>query len=90
MNKRELIEKFKGGLSYGNDYETVELLLDKKNTKDNNLCLQAYDANLMGLPPVSRWSADAKKKLNDEVIRQTQDYNIDVYVDDVLIKQRKN
>ena len=90
MNKQALIKTFKGGLSYGSDYETVELLLDKKNTKDNKLCLQAYDANLMGLPPVSRWSTDAKKELNDEVIRQTQDYNIDVYVDDVIIKQRKD
>lgn len=90
MNKQELIKTFKGGLTYGSDYETVELLLDKKKTKDNKLCLQAYDANLMGLPPVSRWSTDAKKELDDEVIRQTQDYNIDVYVDDVLIKQRKD
>lgn len=90
MNKQELIKIFKGGLSYGSDYETVELLLDKKSTKDNKLCLQAYDANLMGLPPVSRWSADAKKELNNEVIRKTKDYNIDVYVDDVLIKQRKD
>lgn len=89
MNKQELIKIFKGGLSYGSDYETVELLLDKKSTKDNKLCLQAYDANLMGLPPVSRWSADAKKELNNEVIRKTKDYNIDVYVDDVLIKKRK-
>lgn len=90
MNRQGLIEKFKGGLSYGSNYETVELLLDKKSTKDNKLCLQAYDANLMGLPPVSRWNTDAKKELNDEVIRQTQDYNIDVYVDDVLVKQRRN
>lgn len=44
----------------------------------------------MGLSPVSRWSADAKKKLNNEVIRQIKDYNIDVYVDDVLVKQRKD
>lgn len=90
MNKQELIKTFKGGLTYGSGYETVELLLDKKSTKDNKLCLQAYDANLMGLPPVSRWSTDAKKELDDEVIRQTKDYNIDVYVDDVLIKQRKD
>ena len=90
MNKKELIETFRGGLAYGRDYETVELLLDKEHTKDNKLCLQAYDANLMGLPSVSEWSTDAKKKLNDEVCRQTKDYNIDVYVDDVLIKQRKD
>lgn len=90
MNKQELIKTFKDGLTYGSNYETVELFLDKKHTKDNKLCLQAYDANLMGLPSVSRWSMDAKKELNDEVIRQTQDYNIDVYVDDVLIKQRKD
>ena len=89
MNKKELIETFRGGLAYGRDYETVELLLDKKHTQDNKLCLQAYDANLIGLPSVSEWSTDAKKKLNDEVCRQTKDYNIDVYVDDVLIKQRK-
>ena len=90
MNKQELIKTFKGGLAYGSNYKTVELLLDKKSTKDNKLCLQAYDANLMGLPPVSRWSMDAKNKLTDEVLRKTQGYNIDVYVDDVLIKQRKD
>lgn len=58
MNKKELIETFRGGLAYGRDYETVELLLDNK---DNKLCLQAYDANLMGLPSVSEWSTDAKR-----------------------------
>ena len=90
MNKQELIKIFKGGLAYGKGYKTVELLLDKKNTQDNKLYLQAYDANLMGLPSVSGWSADAKNKLNDEVCKQTKDYNIDIYVDDVLIKQRKD
>lgn len=90
MNKQELIKTFRGGLAYGSNYETVELFLDKKHTKDNKLCLQAYDANLIGLPPVSRWSVDAKKELSNKVIRQTKDYNIDVYVDDVLIKQRKD
>ena len=39
---------------------------------------------------MSRWSVDAKKELSNKVIRQTKDYNIDVYVDDVLIKQRKD
>lgn len=79
---------FKGGIAYGNGYETVELLLDKKNTKDDKLCLQAYDANLIGLPPVSKWSNEAQTELKNKVIERTKDYNIDVFVDGVSIKRK--
>lgn len=89
MNKEQIIEKFEQGLSCGKDYATVELLIDKNNTKDNELHLQTYDANLMGLPPVSNWSKDAQTELKNEVIKKTKSYNIDVIVDGVVIVRRK-
>lgn len=89
MKRDVILNKFKGGFSYGHDYKTVELLLDERHTKDDELRLQAYDAALMGLPPVANWNKPAKKELTDAVMRLTKDVNINVYVDDVLIKRKK-
>lgn len=89
MDKQTLINTFKGGLTYGSDYETVELLLDEQRTMDDNLCLEAYDANLIGLPPYSRWSKSAQDKCKQEVLRQTKECNITVEVDGTVIKRKK-
>lgn len=90
MNKQTLINVFKGGLTYGSGYETVELLLDKKKTADDKLCLEAYDANLIGLPSYSRWSKTAQTECRQEVLRQTEKYNITVEVDGTVIKRKRN
>lgn len=87
MYKREILNKFKGGLSYGDDYQTVELLVDKRHTKDDFLALQAYDAALMGLPPVEKWNKDAQAKLKAKILECFKDYpTLTVTVDDQVIK----
>lgn len=53
MTKAELLEKYKGGFSFGEDYETIEVIPNDKDTDDNKLCLWAYDANFMPLPDIS-------------------------------------
>lgn len=89
MDKQTLINTFKGGLTYGSSYETVELLLDKERTSDNELCLEAYDANLIGLPPYSRWSKSAQNECKQAVLRRTEPYNITVEVDGTIVKRKK-
>lgn len=89
MDKQALINAFGGVLTYDSGYETVELFLDKKRTKDDKLCLEAYDVYLIGLPPYSRWSKSAQDKCKQEVLRQTQKYNITVEVDGTVIKRKE-
>lgn len=89
MNKQTLCKKFKGGFSYGTSYETVELLLDRKHTKADELHLLAYDADLIGLSKASTWSKKAQGQLKQAVCENTKDYPITVYVDDLLIKRKK-
>lgn len=89
MDRQTLINTFKGGLTYGSGYETVELLLDKKRTSDDKLCLEAYDANLIGLPPYSRWSQSAQDKCKQAVLQRTEQYNITVEVDGTIVKRKK-
>lgn len=87
--KQTLINIFKGGLTYGSGCETVELFLDKERTSDDKLCLEAYDANLISLPPYSRWSKSAQTKCQQAVLQQTEPYNITVEIDDTIVKRKK-
>lgn len=89
MDRQTLINTFRGGLTYGSGYETVELLLGKERTSDNKLCLEAYDANLIGLPPYSRWDKSAQDECKQAVLQRTEPYNITVEIDGTIIKRKE-
>ena len=63
MNKQQIIEKFAGGFTVGDSEFPDNFLLDKANTKDNQLWLLAYDANLMPATPFATWNT--KYRLNN-------------------------
>ena len=90
MTKAELLEKYKGGFTFGEDYETIEVIPNDKDTDDNKLCLWAYDANLMPLPDISKWSQSARDKLVDKLKKRLSNLNVDIYIDDLQIKEKND
>ena len=90
MTREELLEKYKGGFSFGEDYETIEIIPNDKDTDDNKLCLWAYDANFMPLPDISKWSQSARDKLADKLKKRLSNLNTDVWIDDLQIKEKND
>lgn len=87
MTKAELLEKYKGGFTFGEGWETDEILINEKETKDNCLCLWAYDANMMPAPNISKWSKQAREKLVKRLKKCLTNLNADVWIDDLQIKE---
>lgn len=90
MTKEELLEKYKGGFTFGEDYETQEIIPNKVDTDDNCLCLWAYDADFMPLPNISKWSKSAREQLVKRLKKKLADLNADVWIDDLQIKEYQN
>ncbi len=80
-------EKYKGGFSNGLGYETVEFLLDEKDSNETKLMFQAYDANLCPLPDASTWTKKWLKKqtkfLSNAV---SKEFIGELWLDDVLVR----
>lgn len=90
MTNQEIFEKFSGGFFIGDGYATIELLVNDKVRSDNILKLWAYDANLMPMPDFSTWRDEGRKEVIDYVLRRTKECNIEIWVDDMKIKERVN
>ena len=88
MTKAELLEKYKGGFTFGEDWETYEILINEKETKDNCLCLWVYDANMMPALNISKWPKQAREKLVKRLKKCLTNLNADVWIDDLQIKER--
>ena len=90
MTKAELLEKYKGGFSFGRDFDTVEVLINDQDTDDNKLCLWAYDGAFMPLPNITSWSQSGRDKLINQLRNCLADLNADVWIDDLQIKEYQN
>lgn len=87
LTKEQVIEKYKAGFSVGKDFATVEWLLNEKITSEDNLCFQAYDANMMALPNLGEWpDKEVRLKQIDFMLDKLKDWHGSVYLDDMKIK----
>ena len=88
------MNKYKAGFTvYGeNPIETEEWLYDENSSK-NKLRFLGYDANLCPLPnlstrPKNDYNKKWSEKLNKIALEYTKDFQGEVWLDDVLIKER--
>ncbi|OQJ80867.1 hypothetical protein BMS84_10675, partial [Leuconostoc pseudomesenteroides] len=65
MTEQTVLEKYKGGLSLFKGFKTVELLLDEKNTNEDELYFLGYDANMYPLPGVEICEGDILKDFDE-------------------------
>lgn len=83
MNKLDIIHQFGAGFTVGDSQYPDNLFVDRANTKDNELWLLAYDANMTAAPNFETWDSDYQKQVidqlrNDERLENT---NLSVYID---------
>lgn len=86
MKRAEINEKYKGGFSLFEGYETVELIPEPKNNQDNLLWLWCYDADMMPLN-FTRTSNDLQKKIVAELLNRNslKSVPITVVIDGLII-----
>lgn len=84
-----LLAKYKGGLSYGAQYETVELILNEESSNEHQLYFEAYDANLYPLPEFETWPQQGKDRLIKAVNEKIPE-NIKILVDGIVIRNAKS
>lgn len=89
MDEHALLSVFGGGLMYGSGDKIVYLFVDAELTGTDKLYLKAYDAIIDELSPYSHWSKSAQDECKQEVLRQTQKYNITVEVNGTVIKRKE-
>lgn len=86
MKKKSLLNKYKGGITFyfksdkGRSFPDY-WLVDEDNTKDGELYLLAYDANLFGSPNVKSWKSHAIKEVSEFMSDMFKDEDFDVYLD---------
>lgn len=84
-----ILEKYKSGFDvHGkHDIETVNWLIDSKDSNETELFFMAYDANLYPMPDFSSWNNNEfKQKQIDAALKRTKDFDGEVWLDDVRIK----
>lgn len=83
MNKQQIIKEFAGGFTVGDSKFPDNFLLDKANTKDNQLWLLAYDANLMPATPFATWNTKYRKQIIQELkqYHKLKGSGLAVYID---------
>ncbi|WP_429971295.1 hypothetical protein ACQW5G_01240 [Fructilactobacillus sp. Tb1] len=87
MTKEQVIEKYKAGFTFGEDYETIEWLLNKKKTMSDTLFFDAYDANLIPLPNMGEWIGNKARQVQiDFMINKLKDWDGSIYLDDIKVK----
>lgn len=81
MTEQSVLEKYKGGLSLFKGFKTIELLLDEKNTNDNELYFLGYDANMYPLPDFATFPLNYQSVIKLAVKGQLSDWKGAVYID---------
>lgn len=84
-----LLAKYKGGFSYGEQYETVELILNEESSNNQQLYFEAYNANLYPLPEFETWTQQGKDRLVNAVNEKIPE-NIKILIDGIVIRNAKS
>lgn len=58
-----LVQKYRGGISYGDSFATRELLLRPEWSNEQQLYFESYDANMYPLPDYDKWTELGKQEL---------------------------
>lgn len=81
MAEQSVLEKYKGGLSLFKGFKTVELLLDERNTNENELYFLGYDANMYPLPDFATFPLNYQSVIKLAVKGRLSDWKGAVYID---------
>lgn len=80
-----LVQKYRGGITYGDSFATRELLLRPEWSSDQQLYFESYDANMYPLPDYEKWTKLGKQKLLQAIDEKIPE-NITIIVDGTIVR----
>lgn len=81
-----LVQKYRGGISYGESFATRELLLRPEKSNEQQLYFESYDANMYPLPDYKKWTKLGKQELIQAIDEKIPE-NITIIIDDTVVRK---
>lgn len=83
-----LVQKYRGGISYGESFATRELLLRPEWSSDQQLYFESYDANMHPLPDYEKWTKLGKQELIQAIDEKIPE-NVTIIVDGTIVRKMR-
>lgn len=80
-----LVQKYRGGISYGDSFTTKELLLRTEWSSNQQLYFESYDANMYPLPDYEKWTKLGKRELLQAIDEKIPE-NVTIIVDGTIVR----
>ena len=81
-----LVQKYRGGISYGDSFATKELLLRTEWSNEQQLYFESYDANMYPLPDYEKWTKLGKQDLMQAIDEKIPE-NVTTIVDGTIVRK---
>lgn len=81
-----LVQKYRGGISYGESFATRELLLRPEKSNEQQLYFESYDANMYPLPDYEKWTKLGKQELIQAIDEKIPE-NITIIIDGTVVRK---
>lgn len=80
-----LVQKYRGGITYGESFTTKELLLRPEWSSNQKLYFESYDANMYPLPDYEKWTKLGKQELIQTIDEKIPE-NVTIIVDGTIVR----